>query len=201
VFAMSTQEGLQEGPQTAGAPDATCRDVAPGDAGRPITRSRFLVWTAGVAVGVVAATLGAVTLPPLVAPAVRDQDAEWTPVGNVEVPEPGQPDLSAIGAVVASSFTRTITDAYMPPREQKTPVFVRNDGEGRFTVFDARCTHLGCPLAWSWVDREFLCACHGAVFDERGDVVEGPPPRPLDRYESKVEAGVLYVGRLEEGGS
>ena len=92
---MNPQEGIQEASQTAGTP-AAAGDVAdPEDGGLLVTRSRFLVWTAGVALGAVAATLGAVTLPPIVAPAFRDQDTEWTPVGNVDAPEPGQPDLSA----------------------------------------------------------------------------------------------------------
>jgi Rieske Fe-S protein len=31
------------------------------------------------------------------------------------------------------------------------------------------------------------------VFDARGAVVEGPPPRPLDRVEARVEAGTVLV--------
>jgi Rieske Fe-S protein len=167
----------------------------------PVTRNRFLVWTAGVAAGAVAAVLGVVHLPPVVAPMFRDGDTGWTPVGRVDSTEPGQPDLSAADTVVSTSFTRTVTDAYLPPEKQKTPVFLVSDGGGRYTVFDARCTHLGCPLSWSSTDREFLCACHGGVYDDRGEVTDGPPPRPLDRYESKVEGSVLYVGRLTEGKS
>jgi len=174
---------------------------APAQDGPPVTRSRFLVWTAGVAAGAVAAAFGVVGLPPIVAPMFRDSDTGWTPVGRIDSAQPGQPDISAAGTVVATSFTRTVTDAYLPPEKQKTPVFVVCDGGGEYTVFDARCTHLGCPLAWSSTDREFLCACHGAVFDDRGAVTAGPPPRPLDRYEAKVEGGVLYVGALREGGS
>jgi len=34
------------------------------------------------------------------------------------------------------------------------------------------------------------------VFDLDGRVLGGPPPRPLDRYEVKIEDGVLYVGKL-----
>jgi Rieske Fe-S protein len=31
------------------------------------------------------------------------------------------------------------------------------------------------------------------VFDKDGQVISGPPPRPLDRYEAKVEDGQLYI--------
>jgi Rieske Fe-S protein len=165
----------------------------------PVTRRRFLAWVGGIAAGTVAAALGVIGLPPIVAPMFREQDASWTPVGNIDSAQPGQPDLSQAGTVVSSSFARTVTDAYLPPEKQKTPVFIACEGGGRFTVFDARCTHLGCPLSWSSESREFLCACHGAVYNAGGEVTDGPPPRPLDRYEWKVENGVLYVGRLKEG--
>jgi len=187
--------------RTPGAPDATGGISAPGDGDPPMTRRRFLAWIGGLAAGAVAAILGVLGLTPLVASASRDENAAWTPVGKVDSSGPGQPDLSVAGTVVPTTFTRTVTDAYLPPEEQKTPVFLVSEGGGTFTVFDARCTHLGCPLSWSSASREFLCACHGAVFSDRGEVTEGPPPRQLDRYESKVEGGVLYVGRLQKGGS
>ena len=41
-----------------------------------------------------------------------------------------------------------------------------------------------------------ICPCHNGVFDPQGRVLGGPPPRPLDRYEYKVENGVLYAGKL-----
>ena len=164
-----------------------------------VTRRGFLAWVGGLAAGAVTVALGVLGLTPIVAPMFREQDAGWTPIGSVGSTEAGQPSLSEAGTVVASSFTRTVTDAYLPPEEQKTPVFIRCEGGEQFTVFDARCTHLGCPLSWSSTSRQFLCACHGAIYDERGEVTEGPPPRPLDRYDWKVEDGVLYVGRLREG--
>ena len=34
------------------------------------------------------------------------------------------------------------------------------------------------------------------MFDQDGRVLAGPPPRPLDRYELRVENGVLFAGRI-----
>jgi menaquinol-cytochrome c reductase iron-sulfur subunit len=182
-------------------PPDTVGNAAEAPLDRPMTRNRFLAWTGGIAAGMVATALGVIGLPPIVAPALRDGGAGWTALGPIDGSEPGQPDLSVAGTVVPTSFTRTVTDAFMLPEKQKTPVFLVCEGGDRFTVFDARCTHLGCPLSWSSTDREFLCACHGAVYDQGGEVTDGPPPRPLDRYETKVEDGILYVGRLHEGES
>jgi Rieske Fe-S protein len=173
--------------------------VAPQEA--RFTRRRMLVWTAGVSAATVAAALGVIGLPPVIAPALRNDNAGWTALGRIGGSDPEVVDLSVAGTVVPTSFIRTVTDAYLPPQEQETPVFLVCGGGDQFTIFDARCTHLGCPLSWSSTSREFLCACHGAVYNERGEVTDGPPPRPLDRYESKVEDGVLYVGRLRESES
>jgi Rieske Fe-S protein len=165
----------------------------------PVTRRRFLAWTAGLGAGAVAALLAAGGLPPVLGPAFRADAAGWTALGPVEGSAAGSADLSVAGTVVPTNLTRTVTDAFLPPEKQRIPVFLVSEGGGRFTVFDARCTHLGCPLTWSPSDRQFLCACHGGVYNAQGKVVGGPPPRPLDRYEVKVEGGVLYVGRLREG--
>jgi len=165
----------------------------------PVTRRRFLVLVAGLTGGAVAACLAVVGLPPVLGPAFRADTAGWTALGPVDGSAAGSQDLSVAGTVVPTNLNRTVTDAFLPPEKQRIPVFLVSEGDGRFTVFDARCTHLGCPLSWSPTDRQFLCACHGGVYDARGRVVAGPPPRPLDRYEVKVQGGILYVGRLREG--
>ena len=36
-------------------------------------------------------------------------------------------------------------------------------------------------------------AFNGGTFDRDANVVAGPPPRPLDKYQHKVEADQLFV--------
>jgi Rieske Fe-S protein len=64
-------------------------------------------------------------------------------------------------------------------------------------VVNSSCAHLGCPVRWhiSEGQGEFLCPCHGGIYDLNGEYVGGPPPRGLFRY-TKYEVredGVLYV--------
>jgi len=80
-------------------------------------------------------------------------------------------------------------------------VWVVHDSQGGYKIFDNHCTHLGCPYHWESGDRRFFCPCHNAVFDAAGKVLSGPPPRPLDYYESKVEGGTLYMGAFHRGGT
>ena len=49
------------------------------------------------------------------------------------------------------------------------------------------CTHLGCKVHWESDNDRFFCPCHNAAFDVNGDVVSGPPPRPLDDYQITVD--------------
>jgi succinate dehydrogenase / fumarate reductase iron-sulfur subunit len=43
------------------------------------------------------------------------------------------------------------------------------------------------------LSEQFRCPCHGGNFDRQGNVLAGPPPRPLDRYAFKVDSGHLLV--------
>ena len=59
------------------------------------------------------------------------------------------------------------------------------------------CTHLSCRVTWEDGRQEYVCPCHDAQFDIVGDVLSGPPPRPLDSYEIKVEEGDLFIHFVE----
>jgi cytochrome b6-f complex iron-sulfur subunit len=60
-------------------------------------------------------------------------------------------------------------------------------------VFDAGCTHLGCVLAWDPNDHVFRCPCHGAIFDDKGDVVSGPVNAPLKPVEFEVKDKKIII--------
>ncbi|MEX1208458.1 MAG: CDGSH iron-sulfur domain-containing protein [Acidimicrobiia bacterium] len=60
------------------------------------------------------------------------------------------------------------------------PVAAYMDPEGTLHLMSARCTHLGCTVAWNPSEGSFDCPCHGSRFGTNGEVLEGPAPRPLD---------------------
>lgn len=62
-------------------------------------------------------------------------------------------------------------------------------------VLSNSCAHLGCPVRWLVVggEGEFLCPCHGGIYDINGAYVAGPPPRGMYKY---VEAEIRQNGRL-----
>ncbi len=162
----------------------------------PISRRRFLARTLGWVTGAIAALLGIPAIVAAVAPALRREEEQWSPIGRLGDPEPGEPDLAIEGAPALTHFTSLVEDAYLRATPRDAAVYVVNHGGGKFTLFDVRCTHLGCPVSWDQEDGSFICPCHNGIFDEEGRVLSGPPPRPLDRFEYKVEDGVLFAGAL-----
>ena len=63
----------------------------------------------------------------------------------------------------------------------------------KVTALSNRCTHLSCRVTWHEDRREYVCPCHDGYFDAVGKVVSGPPPRPLDPFQSKVENGQIMI--------
>jgi glycine/D-amino acid oxidase-like deaminating enzyme/nitrite reductase/ring-hydroxylating ferredoxin subunit len=53
------------------------------------------------------------------------------------------------------------------------------DDDGVIHTRSARCTHLGCIVAWNGAERSWDCPCHGSRFGPLGDVVQGPATSPL----------------------
>ena len=74
-------------------------------------------------------------------------------------------------------------------------LIIRRDKE-HFHALSATCTHSEvCLLSWNPDRRQVICPCHQGVFDLYGNVVSGPPPRPLEHREVVVRDGQLYVRR------
>jgi len=84
----------------------------------------------------------------------------------------------------------------------KTTAYVRKgkpgetiEGENGYVAISTRCAHLGCPVRYVGAAGNFICPCHGGVYDFEGKVIGGPPVRPLDRFQTRVnDQGQVEVG-------
>jgi menaquinol-cytochrome c reductase iron-sulfur subunit len=124
----------------------------------------------------------------LLPPKLR-RDTEWTEAGDVAKMVPESP--------VEMVFRRNRTDGWRILSEKSTAWAVKL-GSGEVIALAPQCTHLGCAYHWDDPKKQFLCPCHTSVFSIDGKVVSGPAPRPLDRYDAKVQNNKLLLGEIHE---
>ncbi len=153
----------------------------------PPSRRRFITTLLGAISGAIAGILGVPLAGFFSLPALRGREFAWAEAGPVN-----QFKVGEITFVLLKPLKRPV----WPEEAPKMGVFVSRKADGSFEVFHTHCTHVGCPINWNPGAQRFFSPCHGGVFDRDGRVLAGPPPRPLDRHEWKVENGVLYAGRI-----
>jgi Rieske Fe-S protein len=71
------------------------------------------------------------------------------------------------------------------------PALLVRSADGELHAYSGVCTHLDCTVQYKADTGQIWCACHNGFYDLSGNVVSGPPPRPLERYAVNVrgEAG------------
>jgi menaquinol-cytochrome c reductase iron-sulfur subunit len=123
----------------------------------------------------------------LLAPSKPRRAAAWIETVDVNSLTPKLP--------VEVSFRKNRVDGWKVSNEKETAWVVKLD-DSKVVAFGPQCTHLGCAYHWNKDTSEFICPCHTTLFSIDGKVISGPAPRPLDRYETKVEGNKLMLGPL-----
>jgi len=62
------------------------------------------------------------------------------------------------------------------------PAILIRTSDGQFKAFTAVCTHLDCTVQYKPDTSQIWCPCHNGLYDLAGNVVSGPPPRPLEAF-------------------
>lgn len=154
-----------------------------------VSRRDFIKVTTGIVGGLIGAMIGLPTVYYLIDPALREGSKEaWVPIGKLENMEIGKP--------YPFSFTRVQVNGWERTATSHGGFVIRNseDSDDLF-ILNSTCTHLACTVNWSETDQVFLCPCHDASFGQQGEVLGGPPPRPLDRFTEfrLTDDGVLEI--------
>lgn len=131
-------------------------------------------------------SLGVPALGYLISPALQQQESQWVKLGRASQVKPDVPTL----------FTVTIkqTTGWVQAETQLAYFVYTTDGQN-FRVMSNICTHLGCQTHWNEVEGVIECPCHGGQFDVHGNVIGGPPPRPLKQVEFKLDANGNILSR------
>jgi menaquinol-cytochrome c reductase iron-sulfur subunit len=148
------------------------------------SRRTFLAQVIGASLAFLAAVLGIPAVGATIGPALKREVAEWLSLGS--------PDAFQEGVPKAVNLTVVSRDGWIESTLVKGVWVVRRP-DSQFTVFNGRCTHLGCAFSWQSEQHQFACPCHAGVFGVAGNVLAGPPPRALDPLETRVDSGDLQV--------
>lgn len=96
--------------------------------------------------------------------------------------------------------TLAIPKREVPLGEAKEIVFndaaafiVNRPGKGLIAL-SRICTHLGCLVHYDKENRRLLCPCHAGVYDLEGNVLSGPPPKPLAVLPLRVDGDTIVIG-------
>ena len=85
-----------------------------------------------------------------------------------------------------------------PTGDDPAILLVRPDGE--LLAYSQKCTHLGCVVYLDGSGERLVCPCHEGGFSaETGDVVFGPPERPLPRITIEIRDGVVWATGIDRG--
>ncbi len=77
---------------------------------------------------------------------------------------------------------------------QNNPAIVINRPEKGFIALSLTCTHLGCVVEFIKSRQILLCPCHAGTYDLEGNVMSGPPPKPLTAIPLKIEGDSIIIG-------
>jgi len=153
-----------------------------------IKRRGFLsvaTWSIG---GLISLMMGIPAIAYILGPALsKEKSQSWMRLGSINKVELGTPTLFKVSLTRQTGWL---------VEEDKIGVYVLSDNGRDFIAMSNICTHLGCRVRWIADQQIFLSPCHFGVFDREGKVISGPPPRPLDRYEVKIENDQLWIGQL-----
>ena len=77
---------------------------------------------------------------------------------------------------------------------RNAPIVIINRPDKGYIAFSRTCTHLGCLVEYSKSKQKFICPCHAGIYDLEGNVVSGPPPKPLTAIPLKIEGETIIIG-------
>lgn len=148
-------------------------------------RRGFLVRATQALSALIGGALGIPAFVYLFTPAKSRSTGGWVDAGDISQLKLNAPE--------ELPFRRVRMDGWKIITEKSTAWVVRlSDKE--VVAYTPQCTHLGCAYHWEESKGQFLCPCHTSNFSIDGKVLNGPAPRPLDRYLVKVEGDRLLIG-------
>ena len=150
-------------------------------------RRGFLRWVSGLGAALTGVLVGVPALRAFVSPMFPKPPVDnWIKVADDIA-------LLDVGVPIRVNFVQSSIDAWVESRTLNGVWLLTQDGE-KFKAYNGHCTHLGCSYIYDKERGNFLCPCHRGQFDVKtGQVLAGPPPRPLDELQVEIRDSAVYV--------
>jgi Rieske Fe-S protein len=163
-----------------------------GDSAQPDeSRRGFLSKVSAACAAVSALLVGFPVVRSFVSPSLRRPVADsWVKVADDIA-------LLDVGVPVRVNFVQQLQDAWVETRALNAVWLYTEDGD-KFRAYNGHCTHLGCAYVYDKDLKHFFCPCHRGQFDVKsGEVLAGPPPRPLDELQVEIRDSAVWVKYLD----
>jgi cytochrome b6-f complex iron-sulfur subunit len=108
--------------------------------------------------------------------------------------------LAALPSRIADTQKVVIRKSDVPSGEAKNfvyrnaPAVLINRPDKGFIVLSRTCTHLGCLVEYHHAQLLLICPCHAGTYDLEGNVLSGPPPKPLTAIPFRIEGENIVIG-------
>ena len=77
------------------------------------------------------------------------------------------------------------------------PSMLLKKGDGTLIALSMLCTHVCCQCTYDAPSAQIYCPCHGSLFDQSGNVLQGPANLPLPQIELRVDgSGNVFPVRM-----
>ena len=111
-------------------------------------------------------------------------------IGNL----PSGPNVQSLASARVGELGENEWRVFNFPDQYTEGILINLPGKGLVAYSDV-CTHLSCAVIYQG-NGKLHCPCHEGLFDAAtGDVLAGPPTRPLPLIQIAIENGVIYAVR------
>ena len=141
------------------------------------SRRQFMVWGTALGGGLISVLISIPAIGFLLSPLFSKKTYTWVTVGPIDRVPIGVP------TPVVAQLPLTQGPAARP---QPRVVYVVRHADGSTRVLSNICTHLQCNVHWNTQLQQFLCPCHGGLYDIDGTNIGGPPPQPLAQWVHRI---------------
>ncbi|MGZ3638004.1 MAG: QcrA and Rieske domain-containing protein [Ktedonobacterales bacterium] len=106
---------------------------------------------------------------------------------------PKGPQVKAVPIARVGELAENAWKVFDFPDQYAQGILINLPGKGLVAYSDV-CTHLSCAVLYDDTTHKLHCPCHEGYFDPAsGNVIAGPPTRPLPLIQLAIHDGTIYA--------